>query len=325
MKIEVIRILAHMSTGVSDDEKGEKTFEPVFMSPGGSFVKPSVPALNLTPDTSLAVFNEAFPVDNESPGMTSNECNVGADLKVKSTSIMPPGVSVPPDLEGQSWGVKRGDVQDLGLFGGAILMTIPSRLEDVSGVRQVPDHQEVFVDNASDISLIVEILNHADEVSDEEAAKYHFNDLAQCNNAVSMEITSTAIYGTNTSFLSCLPQATVKCVLTGTQKVSKFRDNCQNGIDEVLIFLIVVRMPNIQTDLLISLNMPLTSVSHGDSVSAAHAKKSADSVKLSVPTEAFLEKSTIVMGNMDSDVQFGIETFRLISSSFKIVNYSLFA
>lgn len=319
-----------MAPSDSDDGKADKTFEPVFMSPGGTFVRPSMPALNLTPDASLAVFHEAFPVNNNSsPNKSALEGGAGADLNLKSTSILPPGVTLPSDMEGQSWGVKRGDVQDLGLFGGAILMTLPSRLEDVSGVRQVPDHQEVFVDKATDISLIIEILNHADDVSDDDAAKYHFEDLAHCNGAASAEVTSTALSGTNDTFFSELPSSIVKCVLVGRQQVSKFRDGNHNGMDEVLLFLAVVRMPEIGTDLLVSLNVPSASASargsHGDSVSAAHAQKSVHAAKANVSADMFLQDTSVEVGEPGSDVSFAVDTMRLVSSSFKIVNYALFA
>ena len=310
--------------GDDDSREADKTtFGPVFMSPGGTFVRPSMPALNLTPDASLAIFNEGFSTCDDG-GLAPQQQGMETDLKLKPTSIKPPGVSVPPSLEGQSWGVKRGEVQDLGLFGGAIVMTLPSRLEDVSVVRQVPDHQEVFVDKASDISLIVEILSHADEVSNEEAARYHFDDLAQCNSAVSTDVMSTAVYGEEQVFLPGVSPSIIKCVLTGRQKVSKFRNSEQNCMDEVLIFLLVVRMPEIGTDLLISLNVPSTIGSKGDSVSTAHAQKSSTTV-VNVPADAFLQDSTVTVGEPTSDAQFGVTTLRMLAASFRIVDYSLFA
>ena len=46
---------------------------------------------------------------------------------------------------------------------------------------QVPDHQEVFVDRLSDMSLIVELLSYEEGVADDQAAIHYFEDLAQCN------------------------------------------------------------------------------------------------------------------------------------------------
>ena len=48
---------------------------------------------------------------------------------------------------------------------------------------QVPDHQEVYVDKESDISLIIELLAYDSLVTDDQAAQHYFNDLAQCNEA----------------------------------------------------------------------------------------------------------------------------------------------
>lgn len=47
--------------------------------------------------------------------------------------------------------------------------------------NKVPDHQEVFVDRESKMSLIVELLTYDDAVSNDQAATHYFNDLAQCN------------------------------------------------------------------------------------------------------------------------------------------------
>nr|GMD13444.1 ran guanine nucleotide release factor [Ipomoea batatas]GMD16942.1 ran guanine nucleotide release factor [Ipomoea batatas] len=64
------------------------------------------------------------------------------------------------------------------LFGGAIASTFPVRFQDVSNVRQVPDHQEVFVDPARDESLIFELLELKQDVADNGSAAWFLQDLA---------------------------------------------------------------------------------------------------------------------------------------------------
>nr|GLL32035.1 ran guanine nucleotide release factor-like [Ipomoea trifida] len=64
------------------------------------------------------------------------------------------------------------------LFGGAIASTFPVRFQDVSNVRQVPDHQEVFVDPARDESLIFELLELKQDVADNGSATWFLQDLA---------------------------------------------------------------------------------------------------------------------------------------------------
>jgi hypothetical protein len=50
--------------------------------------------------------------------------------------------------------------------------------QDVSNIRDVPDHQEVFVDPARDESLIVELLDLKGEVDDAGSALWFLRDIA---------------------------------------------------------------------------------------------------------------------------------------------------
>ncbi|KAK6931218.1 Ran-interacting Mog1 protein [Dillenia turbinata] len=69
------------------------------------------------------------------------------------------------------------------LFGGAISSTFPLRFQDVSDIRQVPNHQEVFVDPARDESLIFELLDFKNDVGDHGSASWFLQDLAVEQNA----------------------------------------------------------------------------------------------------------------------------------------------
>lgn len=80
------------------------------------------------------------------------------------------------------------------LFGGAILATLPSRMEDISNVRPVPDHQEVFADGATDQSLIVEVLDRAD-VADEQCAAYFWADWCSANEAEDAQLLGSSSVG----------------------------------------------------------------------------------------------------------------------------------
>jgi Ran-interacting Mog1 protein len=64
------------------------------------------------------------------------------------------------------------------LFGGALHAQIPSSFIDVSALRQVPDHQEVFVQHDGFASIMFDVLERVDAASDEDAVKFHFDDLA---------------------------------------------------------------------------------------------------------------------------------------------------
>ncbi|KAL3629047.1 hypothetical protein CASFOL_027108 [Castilleja foliolosa] len=64
------------------------------------------------------------------------------------------------------------------LFGGAVVSNFSLRFEDVSNIRQVPDHQEVFVDPTRDESLIFELLDLKTDVADHGSATWFLQDLA---------------------------------------------------------------------------------------------------------------------------------------------------
>ncbi|KAI9684004.1 MAG: multicopy suppressor of ts gsp1 [Bathelium mastoideum] len=66
------------------------------------------------------------------------------------------------------------------LFGGAITAQYPRTFIDVSNLRQVPDHQEVYVDSQGFTSIIVDILERPPEdvcSNDKEAALHHLKDI----------------------------------------------------------------------------------------------------------------------------------------------------
>merc|ERR1719150_1238119 len=71
------------------------------------------------------------------------------------------------------------------LFGGAIICRLPSSFSDASLFRDVPDHQEVWVDGGPDRSLVIEILERKEDVLDDEAVPFFLSDLAACNDAQS--------------------------------------------------------------------------------------------------------------------------------------------
>ncbi len=112
MSFEDLKICTKDLTPQEQQGAREPMFSPVFLSPGGSFHKPQKGNLALSPDGKLAEKLE-YTDKNDLPEKT----------------------------EGVSWGIRKGDYNLLGLFGGAITIELPSEFEDVSSVRPIPDHQ----------------------------------------------------------------------------------------------------------------------------------------------------------------------------------------
>lgn len=127
-------------------------------------------------------------------------------------------VDVPPLALPDGWQIRD-------LFGGAIICALPVSFEDVSLLRQVPDHQEVFVDKDTELSLIVELLSYDENVSDEKAAAHYFEDLSQCNEAQESRVESTDVIAMSDTFMPNILPKYPKCALVGKQVVAKFNSN----------------------------------------------------------------------------------------------------
>uniref|UniRef100_A0A667YJ77 Ran guanine nucleotide release factor n=1 Tax=Myripristis murdjan TaxID=586833 RepID=A0A667YJ77_9TELE len=155
------------------------------------------------------------------------------------------------------------------LFGGALSATIPHSAKDISELREIPDNQEVFAHSHSDQSLIVELLEFQSHVEDQDAARYHFEDIAGSNKALEPGAFQVAsVIPLPPSELS-LSQCRSAWILTGTQCVSKFNEEARN---KVTLHLGLFRLPQYSTDVLITFNDPQSISPDSSSAAAAGAQ-----------------------------------------------------
>ncbi|KAK4703590.1 hypothetical protein P7C70_g2627, partial [Phenoliferia sp. Uapishka_3] len=161
------------------------------------------------------------------------------------------------------------------LYGGAITTILPSNLRDASELRQVPDSQEVWLDNDSNLSFILEVVQLVTEsgaVDDLDAAlRFHFNSLAHDNTALSATISSISLptnfnNSSNTSIPTFGP-----ATLSGRQTVSKFNLPPERA-DVVLVLMALWRLPSKNTDLVLCVNFPV-SEEGGPEIDSTTAKK----------------------------------------------------
>ncbi|CAM9598173.1 unnamed protein product [Discosporangium mesarthrocarpum] len=164
---------------------------------------------------------------------------------------------------------------------------LPAAFVDVSTFRQVPDHQEVFVNRDAETSFVVELLSLEPGLPEGQSARHFFDDLAQANEAPS----SQCEYCEDLS-ARIIPNlaAFPKSALVGRQTVSKHRGG---PLHDVRIFLVNVRLPRAETDLLISVNVPCED---GGPVSMAPAN-----------CEAFVENTPVVLGAEDGATMEGAQ------------------
>lgn len=198
--------------------------------------------------------------------------------------------SIDKELQSLSLQIEESLLKHELLFGGAIRLAIPSKWRDVSDIRPVPDHQEVYQDctfaggiipqsspgtiEGTGACLIVEILERQDDVKDAEAAKYFFRDTAEANGEIVGEIFNTNVWNAghsqsnstrptdeNYNLMPSLSARVKVCTCSGFHSVSplKNRTSLEEGKAPLIrVDLAVVRLEAVETDLLITMSTPTT-------------------------------------------------------------------
>ncbi|XP_031488007.1 uncharacterized protein LOC116256022 isoform X2 [Nymphaea colorata] len=137
------------------------------------------------------------------------------------------------------------------LFGGAISSAFPMRFQDLSSIREVPDHQEVFADSSRDESLFFELLDLKNDVSDSESAIWFLQDLANEQDAKGS--LSGSLQPADLMFKD-LPA--VITTVVGRMAVSKGRQG-REAQNVVRVYLANLRLKAVGTDVLIIAYEPI--------------------------------------------------------------------
>jgi hypothetical protein len=173
------------------------------------------------------------------------------------------------------------------LFGGAIGCTLPSHWRDVSTIRQVPDNQEVYQDCTEQTGavMVVEILQYQDDVKNDDAARFFFGDLADSNGCGDGDsiLESSRVFDDAVSsndeeksedhvvhnILNTIKQSSAKncCVIAvGSQRVIQGKAYTGAGTaaeKRIRVEMCIMRLENVETDLLITLSAPSDEPSAG--------------------------------------------------------------
>ncbi|XP_073269501.1 uncharacterized protein [Primulina huaijiensis] len=188
------------------------------------------------------------------------------------------------------------------LFGGAITTSFPVRFEDVSDIRQVPDHQEVFVDPTRDESLVFELLELKANVADQGSATWFLRDLASEQDAE-----GTVVLEQSGIFEACQLRfrdtpATITTAV-GQMAVLKGRQG-REAQNVVKVYLANLRLKEVVTDVLITAYEPTLINPLSESAAAVGAG-------LAVPA---IQPGFTPMA----------EIFKVTVSNFKVNDWSLF-
>lgn len=182
----------------------------------------------------------------------------------------------------------------INLYGGACRIDIPDRFIDVSNLRQVPDHQEVFVcGTRTDQSIIVEIVELSSTVPDDQIASFHLEELASANQST----VSTIIHPQETISDEVMPQfaSRFKAFCVGQQQVAKFHETARNVVN---VYLFALRLRDHDAEVLITFNDPTF-----------------------IDPQSSAAKDAQAVGQ---DIEKSMRLFRHVVQSFHIVDYGLF-
>ncbi|KAL2505822.1 Mog1/PsbP/DUF1795-like photosystem II reaction center PsbP family protein [Abeliophyllum distichum] len=188
------------------------------------------------------------------------------------------------------------------LFGGAITSTFPLHFQDVSTIRQVPDHQEVFVDPTRDESLIFELLDLKADVPDQGSASWFLQDLANEQDAEgTMVLEQSRVF--QADGLQYRNTPAVVTTATGQMGISKGRQG-REAQNIVKVYLGNLRLKEVGTDVLITAYEPMLINPLSESATTVGAG-------LAVPAA---QSGCMPMA----------EVFKLAVSCFKVNDWSLF-
>lgn len=206
------------------------------------------------------------------------------------------------------------------LYGGAITITkLPDSFIDISQIRQVPDTQEVFInqltsnsesfDQSFDQSFIIDLLERVDCIDYQEAINLHLQDIVPpnvYNHPIEEKINQDGIIR-YFSFVKFIPHYNNK----------KINSNNLESPKQIITLICLIRLENVDTDVLLQYIIPLKDdLDHdnedGDGDDNADGEEDVNFEKFG---------STKV----DKIVKESYKLFKEIALSFTIKNWNLFA
>nr|AAF29129.1 HSPC165 [Homo sapiens] len=140
--------------------------------------------------------------------------------------------------------------RDCPLFGGAFSAILPMGAIDVSDLRPVPDNQEVFCHPVTDQSLIVELLELQAHVRGERLRGTTLRMLVACRG---LGLSMWSLFSLSVWRTGLRGRCQEAWVLSGKQQIAK--ENQQVAKD-VTLHQALLRLPQYQTDLLLTFNQP---------------------------------------------------------------------
>lgn len=187
------------------------------------------------------------------------------------------------------------------LYGGAIVTVIPEGFLDASILREVPDTQEVFVNSREDSeenkfndglgtneSVIIDLLQAVDEPNDREALSVHIQEITSMNGSNDWKLVR---------YENPAPHIQTCIAVESAYKWGK-----RDMKETLVLCLALLRLEKVQTDAVLSVNVPL-----------------ADTTELQAMSEAVNDS-----GNIPPRIQAAYTLVKEMANEFKVLDESLF-
>ena len=164
------------------------------------------------------------------------------------------------------------------LYGGAITVELPTTMIDASDIRQIPDHQEVFLSNTTLTSLIFEINQFVNQ-PDPAALYFHFTDVITPPDHLQGEIDAPIKPTLATDSVKDFPAYLVQGSIVSREVDKKApsdlpverQQNPQTIEYQTKCYQMVVRMKQYTTDFVVRLNVPLKELVEKAAIEAEEA------------------------------------------------------
>lgn len=150
------------------------------------------------------------------------------------------------------------------LYGGAISVSLPTTYIDASDIRQIPDHQEVFLSNKTLTSLIFEINQFVKQL-DPAALYFHFTDVITPPDKLAGELDAPTKISLASPSLKDFPAYLVRGTIASPEINRKadsslpveWQESPETVDAKTAVWQLVIRLEKYGTDFCARLNVPM--------------------------------------------------------------------
>ncbi|WBW74873.1 Ran GTPase binding protein Mog1 [Schizosaccharomyces osmophilus] len=144
------------------------------------------------------------------------------------------------------------------LFDGAFCAELPENFLNASALRQIPDNQEVFLqDSKENLTLILELLEAVEKPQDATVAKFHFDSIAFDNDA-SDSVIWTDVNLSQKDIPKFHSEQANGTRAFGCQKILEKGKKITDAASNVAVLVHVITLQDFETDIVCSVNIPLS-------------------------------------------------------------------